>query len=142
MRLFGDVLFDADEGVAEFVRQRIAAMKAPFVNYVALGVVHNGKLAGGIVYHDNTGHDIMASAAFTTLRWWKPETVKTLFAYPFITNKSARVSIKTSENNTRARRMIERLGFKQEGFHPLAIDGLNNAVSYGMTRDDCTWLKD
>lgn len=142
MRLFGDVLFEADREVAEFVASRIKDMKAPFVNYVALGVVRNHTICGGIVYHDNVGHDIMASAAFTTLRWWNCETVKTLFAYPFITNGCSRVSIKTGRENSRARNMIERLGFKLEGVHPLAIDGKQDAVTYGMVRDDCIWLKD
>ena len=142
MQLFGDVLFYADREVAEWVASRITDMKAPFQNYVALGVVRNGHFAGGIVYHDNVGHDIMASAAFATLRWWKPETVKTLFAYPFITNGNARITIKTGKDNIRSRRMIERLGFKLEGVHPLAIDGKADAVTYGMVRDDCDWLKD
>lgn len=142
MKLFGDVLFGADQMVAELVASRIKDMKAPFVNYVALGVVRNHQIAGGIVYHDNIGHDIMASAAFSTLRWWNPETVRTLFTYPFITNGCVRVSIKTGRENSRARNMIERLGFKLEGVHPLAIDGQSDAVSYGMLRDDCVWLKD
>ena len=138
----GDVLFGFDVDVADFVRRSIADMRGQFVNYRALGVVHGDRLVGGIVYHDNTGHEIWASAAFTTLRWWKPETVKTLFEYLFLTNGSVRVSIKTAKDNIRARRMIERIGFKLEGEHPLAIDGLRDAVTYGMTRDACPWLKD
>jgi RimJ/RimL family protein N-acetyltransferase len=42
----------------------------------------------------------------------------------------------TSDTNKRCRRLMEGCGFKHEGTHPLAFDGVEAMVSYGLTESD------
>ncbi len=140
--IVGDLVIGESKMVADMVQSRIKDMRAPFQNYEAIGVIRKGKLVGGIVYHDYTGHDVRASAAFDTLRWWKPGIVRALFAYPFNELKCARITIITARRNRKTRKIVERIGFKMEGAHPLGIGGREDAISYGMLRKNCTWLKE
>lgn len=149
MLIIGRVLYGADELVAEFVRRRIAHIgEAGFRNArtgtieaTALGVVIGGELVGGAVFHNYRGFDVEMSAAFDTPRWCLPETLRRLFAYPFLDLGCARMTTITAADDTRTRRIDEGLGFVLEGIHPRGLDGVRDAVSYGMLREDCRWIK-
>jgi RimJ/RimL family protein N-acetyltransferase len=39
-------------------------------------------------------------------------------------------------------RSAEKLGFKLEGVHIKGLDGRQDAISYGMLRRKCRWLKE
>lgn len=140
--MVGPVLFGADELVAAFVCSRIPQVgERGFGPSTALGVVKDSKLLGGVVYHQFSGHDIQASYAFDSPRWATPGVLRTLFAYPFVQLKCVRMTALIPRKNKHAREMILRLGFKLEGVHPKAADGRQDAVSYGMLKTDCRWIK-
>lgn len=140
--LVGDVLFGADDIVAEFVRQRMPVARPSFGPCTALGVVKDGVLLGGVVYHNFTGFNIEVSLAFDSPRWLSRKTLRALFSYPFTQLHCARLTCLAGRKNKKSRRLIEGCGWKLEGVHPKALDGVADAMSYGMLREDCKWIKE
>jgi RimJ/RimL family protein N-acetyltransferase len=139
----GSVLFGADDVVASFVKSRLPP-STRFRDYAALGVVRDGVLCGGVVYHNycelEHGSVIEASYAFDTARWAFPATLRTLFAYPFVQLGCARMTAIVAKGNKRSRRFVEGVGFHLEGVHPRAMDGKQTALSYGMLKEQCRWI--
>ena len=139
--MVGPVLFGADDLVAAFVKTRIPQVgEAGFKEYTALGVVRNGKMLGGVVYHAYSGFDIQASYAFDSPSWASRPVLRTLFAYPFVQLGCVRMTGIASRKNKHARDMMDRLGFKLEGVHRKAADGKVDAISYGMLKNECRWI--
>lgn len=140
--IIDSLLYGASEVVSEFVRARIPHMQGhTFGPYRAIGVIRGNALVGGVVFHNYRHHDIEMSGAFDTPRWCLPQTLRDLFAYPFIQLGCARMTTITGRKNKRARSADERLGFRLEGVARRALDGKQDAMIYGMLREECRWIK-
>lgn len=146
--IIGSLVFNHDEQVAQFVSDHIPQMLGARFNdpFHAVGVIRENALVGGVVFYNKryapSGQlvDIEMSGAFTTPDWCRPSTLRALFKFPFVVLDAARMTTITSKKNKRARMIDEGLGFKYEGCHPQAIDGVQDAVSYGLLRKNCLWL--
>ena len=144
----GSLLFGADQEVADLVSSRIPQMfGARFIAPLhAVGVVRDGALVGGVVFYNKRFNgngdlvDIEMSGAFEPGDWCRPSTLRALFEVPFVVLNSNRMTTITSRKNKPARLIDEGLGFKLEGVHEAAIDGKQDAVSYGMLRKNCVWI--
>ena len=140
----GSVLIGADEFIAEQVAARIPYMhNRSFGPCTALGIVKwiNGErcVVGGVVYHNFVGHDCQVSIAVarvTFMPW------RALFDYPFNQLGCVRLTALIGRKNKKSRALCERLGFKVEGVHLKGLDGREDAISYGMLRSQCRWLKE
>lgn len=141
----GSILYGADDLVREFVRVRIRHMVAGnsrFGPSTAIGVIRRGVLVGGVVWHNYQKHDIELSAAFDTPAWCLPQTLRDIFAYPFLYLGVVRITTITGRKNKPARRFDERVGFRLEGVIRKGLDGREDNCVYGMTREECRWIKD
>lgn len=142
--LIGSILIGADEMIGAMVKARIDFMRdREWGPFTALGVVRRGHLVGGVVYHAYRpqSFDIEMSAAFDQVGWALPGTVRALLAYPFETLGCRRVTCTVGRKNNKARELLKDLGFKLEGTHPLALDGYEDAMSYGLLKKHCRWIK-
>lgn len=142
--IVGSILYGADKVVLDFVRQRLPGMEGrDFQKAVSLGVIRNGKLVGGVVYHDyrDLDGDIQLSAAFSTPLWCQRETVRDLFGYPFNQLGCSRITMLVRRSNKHARKFTEGLGLKLEGIVRKAYAGKEDIFVFGMLRDECKWIK-
>lgn len=145
--LFDGVLYGAKDTVVPFVGKRIPHVGAsgfgpfPYSSAEALGVVRDGELIGGAVFHNWQGHDIQVSIAFDDPRWMRRRILRRLFAYPFVTLGCTRLTALTAADAGHVRRLLEGLGFTLEGRHPRGLGPDTDAVSYGLLSDDCRWLR-
>lgn len=105
---------------------------------VAFGVVNGSDIIGGVLFHEDRGFDSRVSIAFE-----RPAFVpwRGLFALAFSNPERVRLTAFIDKKNTRSRKLCEALGFKMEGVHPLGVDGKGTAISYGMLRKHCRWLR-
>jgi RimJ/RimL family protein N-acetyltransferase len=141
--LVGAVQFGNDAAVVDMVRSRIPHMRdKSFGPCAALGVVRGGVLLGGVVFHNYQGFCVEVSWAFDSPRWASRDALRTLFSYPFGQLNCVRLTSLAPRSNKKSRKAVVQLGFKLEGVHPKAFDGVQDAMSYGMLRSDCRWIKD
>lgn len=141
-QVVGSILIGADELVGELVRSRIPHMQdGAWGPFKALGVVRNGKLVGGVVYHGYRVFDIQMSCAFDQVGWALPRTVRALLAYPFVDLGVQRVSAFTGRKNKKARKLLLDLGFTLEGVAKLGLDGFEDAFAFALLKEQCRWLK-
>jgi RimJ/RimL family protein N-acetyltransferase len=134
----GSIVIGDDRNVAALVASQLPGLALE--KFVALGVVRQNRLVGGIVYHNFRGCDVEVVGAFEDPRWALPGSLRALFAYPFETLRCARITAIVARRNKRARRLCEGLGFRLEGVARKAIDGKQDAMIYGMLRAECRWL--
>lgn len=139
--IVGSVLYGADELVMQKVAAALPEMRGRVAGpYTALGVVRSGVLLGGTVWHNYIGHNIEVSIAFDRADWARPSTLRRLFAYPFIQLEVARITAVVAKRNARCRKLTVGLGFKLEGTIRKGFDGKQDAMIYGLLRDECRFL--
>lgn len=133
------ILYGMDDKVLDFVRDWLPRDMGPCV---ALGIMRNGVMIGGVVYHAYypEAKDIEASAAFSTSAWFRPRTTRALFAYPFEQLGCERLTLRTPRKNKAARRFAEHAGFKLEGVRRRAHDGRQDQMIYGLLKSECRYL--
>lgn len=131
-----------DERIAEFVAQNIPRLpygdtfKRP---YVSLGIAEDDDLIAGCVYRNYYKHDI--EMCFAGKRGWASKSaMRIFFEYPFMQLGVVRVTAVSAKSNKKARKFIEKVGFKQEGKIRRGMDGVDDAFVYGMLYRECKWL--
>lgn len=138
--IVGRLVLHDDERVATWVAQRVPALVGRFPNrmFAAIGVIDAGlELIAAVVFHNYVPNiDVEATMAADTPRWARPDVLRGLFAYPFQTLGVKRMTCLVNEQNARCRRFVEGIGFRIEGVHDLAFDGVEAMISYGLLKQD------
>lgn len=107
---------------------------------VGIGIEREGKLVGGIVYHEYNGAQIVIHVASDgTRRWINREFLFVIFDYAFRQLELNRVTGIVAASNIAALNFDKRVGFVEESrmkdAHP---DG--DLIILKMTKADCRWL--
>jgi RimJ/RimL family protein N-acetyltransferase len=132
-----ELAYGFDEPVADFVARHIPGCERGFSNPRAIGVVEDGNLIAGAVYHEwhPEAGVIQMSAAATSPRWLAPKVLHAIFAYPFELIGVQMVVLQVKDSNARMKRIAERFGFTSHRIPRLA--GRDEAaILYTLTDDD------
>ncbi|MEQ9634601.1 MAG: GNAT family protein [Devosia marina] len=108
-----DLLYGHSATVAQWVSEHIPGCERGFAGQGAIGVVEDGRLIGGTVFHNwspESGVVEMSSAA-TSPRWLSRPMLKAIFGYVFDQLGCQLVVMRVSERNTRMIRIAEKFGF-------------------------------
>ena len=103
-------------------------------------VLQDGKPVGGVVFNNYRGFDIHMSAAFEGCALTR-QNLSTLCEYVFGQLNVRRVTAITGKKNRRARKALRIIGFIEEGTCKHALDGVQDAVVYGLLRENCRWIR-
>lgn len=117
-----------DAEVAAYVASRIPGLDA-FGPCAALGVVAtDGKLVGGVVFHDYQPQwgNIQVSFAGERADWLTPRLIRAIMSYAFNQVGVNRITCLTPKRNRRARQFLQKFGFFHEG-----------TIRKGFGTDDC-----
>ncbi len=137
------ILLGQSEWVARWVVSQIdgpEGVRVPDRWYEAIGFLNKDQaLAGGVVFYDYVGHDIEVMAAGQGL-WLTPLNLKTIFLYPFVQLGCRRLTCHVARRNRVSRKFVTRLGFKLEGVRRAGMADGQDAMLYGMKRNDCRWI--
>lgn len=139
------IIFDRDMEVGQWVASRIPDVQTieRFGDFTAYAFASDDltEIYAGVVYHNYRDHDIELVMAADDPRWATKGNIRAVFAYPFIQLGVARVTSICTKRNKRVRKLLEGVGFKREGVARRAIDGIQDAVIYGMLRSEANrWL--
>lgn len=133
------ILCGHDAAVARWVGDKVGI--EDFGACRAIGIIEGNEIIAGIVYNQFRNANIEMTIASTSPRWCRRETLKFLFAYPFIQLGCRRVTAATEATNQPVRAFLVRLGFRHEG-NLRQWFGPADAAVYGMLRSECRWLGD
>lgn len=130
------LLYGHTEFVRAWVKARIAVMNVgDFGACTALGVMDNGRLIAGVVYHDwQPGYrTIQVSCAADSPKWARRGIISEILDYPFRQLGVNRITSITSADNHRTRRFLEGVGMTLEG---ICIEGFgdNDAAIYRLLK--------
>lgn len=110
--------------------------------YEGIGIVQDGKLIAGAIYSEyRPPVDIREAFAAISPTWANKATLRNLFWYPFNHLKVRRMTAIIGSKNKISRDVTERLGFKQEGICRASMDDGDDAIIYGMLKEECRWIK-
>lgn len=104
-----------------------------------IAILNHGALAV-VVYNAQDEMNIGISIATSSPKWCSKRVLKVIFGFPFIQLGLNRVTATINENNAKSISLVERLGFQKEGYLRQYYDN-SGAVIYGITKDECRWLK-
>ncbi len=136
--IIGSLLVGADAEIAEMVRQQMLYVTS-FGKCSAFGVVRNQKLIAGVVFNHYHKFDVQMSAAFFGGPL-PPSALRALCEYAFGQLNVRRVTSITGKKNRKARKALRIIGFIEEGTARYALDGVQDAVQYGLLRENCKWI--
>lgn len=136
----GPLVLGRDKEIAEFVSRRIR--QATFGPCTTMGVIRQNKLIGGLVFHEYVPayKSVMVSYAFDRPSWATPSVLHSVALFVFDQLGCNRLCTLTPRKNKRSRRFVEGIGFKYEGCARKGF-GADDAIIYGMLRQECRWLK-
>lgn len=107
---------------------------------ISIGRVRDGVLLGGVVFCNYTGESIGIHSASWDDHWINRDMLWVTFHYPFVQLGVKRIFGQVAEDNERARRFNEKLGFK----HVARIEGVYRhnvaCLVMCMERDECRFL--
>jgi RimJ/RimL family protein N-acetyltransferase len=131
---------DASGFIGNWVRQELD--EPPVEGSMAFGFVNDdGKLICGILIHDVKQEMCALSIASKSPRWCTKENIAAI-ADVLSENLGKRyVYTMTPAMNHRARKLVEGLGFKQDGvMRQAAKGGEDDLIIYGVLREDCPFI--
>jgi RimJ/RimL family protein N-acetyltransferase len=107
---------------------------------IAIGVARQGKIVAVALFANHQGPTIEITFVTSTPKWGSREMIRGILRYPFVQLGCKRVTAVTEECNGPARKFLERLGFRQEGYHVDAFPS-GAGISYGLLKAEAErWL--
>ena len=134
---------DRTEWVCAWVAERITGYRSnEFQPCSSIGVMRGGQLVAGIIFNNfrKKSRDIHLTVAAENKHWMSRQTLRVVFNYVFNQLGCIRLTVVIAKKNKRARKLALGLGFQYEGKLRKGIDGLEDAVIYGMLHNECRWL--
>lgn len=131
------LIFNEDERVAQWVKERLPDFMGWNGYYVAIGYERQGALYGGVVFTQYSVANIVIACALEaplTRRF-----LRGIFYYPFHQLGVRRVTALVDSKNAKSRQLVEHAGFVQEGVMREAAPD-DDVVIYGLTKKACRWL--
>ena len=99
------------------------------------------KLIAVALYNMLDESNINISLATDNPKWCTRLVIKAMCHYPFIQLGLNRVTATVKQSNVKSVSLIERVGFTFEGELRRYYQNGESAMIYGMTKDECRWLK-
>lgn len=130
-----------DKEIQQWVSNQLGLEKVGGDDIAALGIMENNEIVGGVIYHGFRKHMIDMSLATISPKWCTRANLKSILLYPFEQLSVVRVNAFCSKKNKKMRSILKRLGFREEGVLKKGFDGMQDAVCYGMLKQDCKWIK-
>lgn len=136
------MIFGHDAAIAAWVGQHVSPPISDFGPSISIGVAEGDELLAGAVYNNWRHPNIEITFAMESPKWASRSNIACILRYPFVQLGCLRITAFTAAHNDRARAFLTNplIGFKQEGYHPNGFSH-DDAVSYGLLREDCRWVK-
>lgn len=134
------LLYDYDRSIARWVCLKLGYDADEISDGQAFGFVINGKLIGGLIYHNiRENRDLWWTIYTMDKRWCTKKILKQIFGLAFDLYKVQRISVNVRSDNLASQSLVERLGFKREGCLRSYDDSGADCCIYGMLKSENLW---
>jgi RimJ/RimL family protein N-acetyltransferase len=106
--------------------------------HYVIGFEEDGKPRGAVIFSDYTGQNIEIGV----VGLWSKLMFRVMGNHCFRQLRVQRVTARTRVSNVKVARVIERAGFRREGIVRSYYPGGEDAILFGMLRDECRWWLD
>lgn len=135
------IIEDVKDAVAEWVCRGLGFINIWRGQNLTYGFFYNGKLVGGLIFHDLQPHREVWWTVYSIDRHWCNRTMlRRVFQTAFIAMDCKRINILVNKSNRRSFDFVRRLGFVQEGLLRQYAENGEDCYFLGMLREECKWL--
>lgn len=110
-------------------------------NAYAVAIKKEEELAAIVLYFNFTEQNMDMAIASYGSGWASRKILFYLFNFAFNTRNVKRVSALSRESNSKANKLLIQCGFSIEGRHPESYDNGEAAISWGMIKENCIWIR-
>lgn len=133
-----ELISDADEIYAFLKTRGVDLMYSAGMQ--GLGIKRDGALVGGVMYTDYNKSNIWMHVAGTEgMQWISKSFLYAVFRYPFQQLGVKRATAWVEKSNTKSRRFVEHVGFKEDAVLKSAAQDGGDVIIYVMFREDCKY---
>lgn len=126
-----------DKEAREWCAAKGYTFTPPFVSFIA---VQDGEIKGVAIFNNYEESNIELSIIVDTPKACNRPILRAIFSYPFEQLGLNRVTVRTRAKSKATRKLIRRLGFTPEGRSRRFFKDNDDAMIYGMVREQCRWL--
>ena len=132
---------DINNMIAEWVCKGLGFNIKALGENLTFGFAYDNRMVGGLIFHNLRPHGEVWWTIYTTEKYWcNRGMLKKMFAMAFIKMNCRRISILVRTDNQPALKLVQRLGFKQEGCLRKFSDTGEDCYILGMLREECPWI--
>lgn len=153
------VLFGAPAEVMAWTNAELGEAGPPPVTSAAMGILKRGfrveaiespawleehlpeLLVGGVYFFDSKWADIEACVVVRDVLSCEPDVIRGILSYPFKQLRKKRVTVRIPDDNERAIRTAEQLGFEIECIREGAGPSGNDVVQLYLTPEKCPFYE-
>lgn len=135
------ILPDLSDQIADWVCRGLGLINVWKKQNLSYGFVYNGRLVGGLIFHDLQKHREVWWTIYTTDKHWcNRQMLRQMFAMAFKTMDCRRINILVNKSNQRSYNFVQRLGFVSEGLLRRYDENGEDCYFLGMLREECKWI--
>ena len=109
-------------------------------NYTC-GFSRNGKMIGGLIFHDyRKNTDVWWTIFSTDKRWCTKRVLKYIFGVAFKDLHCQRISLMVADDNLPCLNFVRKLGFREEGRLRAYRENSGDCILFGMLKRECRYL--
>lgn len=142
------ILYGQNESLSDWVSLNVLGVIGLYdKTSKAIGHMKDDKLVAAVTYNnfstrpDGSFLTVELGIFSTEKTWATKEFLRAVFQYPFIQLGMERVETMCSAEKKDVIAFNKKLGFVPEGYHRQAWPMGGDAISFGMLREDCKWIR-
>ena len=133
-----EILPDLSDTVADWVCRGLRLCNVWRGQNLTYGFAYNGKMVGGLIFHDLQRHREVWWTVYSTDKHWCNRTMlRQVFTMAFVTMDCKRINILVNKSNRHSFDFVRRLGFKPEGLLRQYDENGDDCYFLGMLREEC-----
>ncbi len=136
------IIQDRENLIAGWVCRNLGFEVEDLGDNYTLGFEENGRLLGGLVFHNyRPGTDVWWTIYTISPRWCSRRVLRFIFDMAFRRLGCRRISLMADASNRRCLSLVKRMGFEEEGCLRAFRDNGEDGIILGMLKSECRWIK-
>lgn len=134
---FCKIVPDADGQITEWICQGLNEQPESFGSHLTVGIAYAGKLIAGIIFSSiEPNLNVWLSIYSIDKRWCCRRILRFVFDMAFIRMNVSRITVCIDVENVKSQKLVEKIGFRQEGRLRRFISPDRDCFIYGLLKSE------